>query len=91
MAETWVGQAQDSKPLAPHSPLVPFLHSKGPQALLWRQHCTCTLLANTESTVKLQDTIQKATDVGAVGSEDYAKVGVGGRANKNFALDFNKL
>ena len=36
-------------------------------------------------------TIQKATDLGAVGSEDYAKVGVVGRAKKNLARDFKYI
>ena len=34
---------------------------------------------------------RKATDVGAVGSEDYAKVGVGGRANNNLARGFKNI
>ena len=73
----------------PPAPLVPFVHTKGPQAYLGRQHCSCTLLANTESTVKLQATIQNATDVGAVGSEYYAKAGVAGRAKHNLARGSN--
>ena len=48
-------------------------------------------MPNALSIVQLRATIQKAIDVGAVGPEDYAKAGVGGRANKNFALGFNKL
>ena len=77
-------------PPAPPAPPVSFLHTKGPQALLWRQHCSSTLLANTESTVKLKHTIQKATDAGAVGSEDYAQAGDGSTTNKNLAADFQK-
>ena len=70
MAETWVGQVQDfPADLPPPAPLVPCVHTKCPQALLWRQHCRSTFLASTESTVKSQDAIQKATDVGAVGQK----------------------
>ena len=38
----------------------------------------------------LQATVQKATDVGAVWPEDYAKAGSGGRARQNLAMDFTK-
>ena len=66
---------------SPLAPLVPCVHTKCPQALLWRQHCGSTFLADSDSLVQLKATIQKATDVGAVGSADYANVGDGGRAN----------
>ena len=71
----------------PLGPPVPLEHSKGPQALVWRQHCRDTFLHNTESTVKLHATIKKATDAGAVGAEDFARAGASGKASKNLARD----
>ena len=71
----------------PLGPPVPLEHSKGPQALVWRQHCRDTFLHNTESTVKLHATIKKATDAGAVGAEDFARAGASGNAPKNLARD----
>jgi len=47
-------------------------------------------LSNPEPTVKLQAIIRKDTDVGAVGSEDYAKVGDGARAKSNLARDVER-
>ena len=63
-------------------------YKKGPQAIAWRQHCRDTFLHNTETTVKLHLSIQRATAAGALGSEDYAKAGNSGRAKKNLCRDF---
>ena len=48
----------------PLAPLVSFVHTEGPQALL----------RNTEPTVKLQAIVQRATDVCAVWPADYARL-----------------
>ena len=62
-----------------------------PQSVAGRQHCRDTLLHNTENTVKLHLSIQRATPAGALGSEDYAEAGNSGRAEKNLCKDFNKI
>ncbi|MFM7978383.1 MAG: hypothetical protein ACKPKO_03625 [Candidatus Fonsibacter sp.] len=41
--------------------------------------------------MKLQATIQTATDAGEVGSAEFAKAGAGGRANNNLARDFKHI
>jgi len=67
-------------PAAPQVPPVPLVPTKGPQAVAWRQHCRDTFLHNTETTVKLHLSSQRAIAAGAFGSEDYAKAGNSGRA-----------
>ena len=78
-------------PEAPQVPPVPLVPTKGPQAVAWRQHCRDTFLHNTETTVKLHLSIQRAIVAGALGSEDYAKAGNSGRAKKNLCRDFKRI
>ena len=88
-----IGECQATSALEPTCPTrAVCAHQGSPNNCYGDKHCRLTFLPNAISIVQLRDTIQNATDVGAVGSEDYAKkVGVGGSANKHFAVNFNKL